>query len=80
MQHLSIHANPFALLVQPEEVAHAVAHSERLARLRSRVFRPLDRPLIPLRGASTDVLGYDDAVDAADDGDLQAELAFAEGH
>jgi len=46
MQHPSIHANPFALLVQPEAVAHAVAHSERLARLRSRVFRPLDRPLM----------------------------------
>lgn len=43
------HANPFALLVSPEQVCHAVAHSERLARLRRRVYRPLDRPLLPTR-------------------------------
>lgn len=42
-------ANPFALLVNPETVCQAVAHSERLARLRRRVCRPLDKPLIPLR-------------------------------
>ena len=41
--------NPFALLVSPESVTQAVAGSERLARLRRRVCRPLDKPLIPLR-------------------------------
>lgn len=41
--------HPFALLVSPEAVCQAVAHSERLARLRRRVCRPLDKPLIPLR-------------------------------
>lgn len=45
----SIHA--FSLLVEPDRVCQAVARSERLARLRSRVFRPLDRPLIPTRVA-----------------------------
>lgn len=37
----------FTLLVDPDRVARAVAHSERLARLRRRVCRPLDKPLIP---------------------------------
>ncbi len=46
------HANPFALLVCPESVCQAVARSERLAHLRRRVCRPLDKPLIPLRGAA----------------------------
>jgi hypothetical protein len=44
--------NPFALLVCPETVTRAVAHSDRLARLSRRVCRPLDKPLIPLRGAA----------------------------
>ncbi len=42
-------ANPFSLLVSPEAVSKAVADSERLARLRRRVCRPLDKPMIPLR-------------------------------
>lgn len=46
------HANPFALLVSPDAVCQAVARSERLAHLRRRVCRPLDKPLIPLRGAA----------------------------
>lgn len=45
-------SHPFALLVSPEAVCHAVAHSERLARLRRRVCKPLDKPLIPLRPGS----------------------------
>ena len=49
MTPAALHPNPFALLVTPEAVSLAVAHSERLARLRRRVCRPLDKPLIPLR-------------------------------
>lgn len=49
-------ANPFALLVSPESVCQAVARSERLAHLRRRVCRPLDKPLIPLRGAAAQQL------------------------
>lgn len=37
-------ANPFELLLHPEEVLKAVESSERLGGLRSTVFRPLDRP------------------------------------
>lgn len=39
-------SNPFALMMEPESVLAAVAASERLTRLRRRVFRPLDRPMI----------------------------------
>jgi hypothetical protein len=49
MSSLTPASNPFALLVSPEAVCQAVAHSERLSRLRRRVCRPLDKPLIPLR-------------------------------
>lgn len=69
--------HPFAQLVDPEALASAVAHSERLARLRSRVFRPLDKPLIPRRDAAA---LEDAAVDALSEDELQDELAGAEAH
>ena len=40
----SHHANPFGLLLNPEEVLRAVESSQPLGGLRSTVFRPLDRP------------------------------------
>jgi hypothetical protein len=40
-------ANPFALLMDPQAVVRAIESSERLARLHSRICRPLDRPLLP---------------------------------
>lgn len=39
-------SNPFALMMEPESVLAAVAASERLTRLRRRVVRPLDRPML----------------------------------
>jgi hypothetical protein len=39
--------NPFELLMNPQAVFKAIESSERLARLQSRICRPLDRPLIP---------------------------------
>jgi hypothetical protein len=38
--------NPFALITDPQSVFTAIERSERLARLHSRVYRPLDRPLL----------------------------------
>lgn len=35
--------NPFALLIDPDQVVKAVESSERLGRLHSRICRPLDR-------------------------------------
>lgn len=57
-------ANPFALMVNPDVVLRAVERSERLARLSSRICRPLDKPLIP----KTDDIDYGDD-DGLDDGD-----------
>lgn len=43
-------ADPFAMLLAPEQVMRAVETSDRLSRLQRRVYRPLDRPWIPLKG------------------------------
>ena len=47
MTTVQIDSNPFALLMEPEAVFAAMASSDRLARLKSRVWRPLDKPLAP---------------------------------
>lgn len=47
MQQPLSEPNPFALLMNPEAVHAALANSDRLSRLNSRIFRPLDKPLIP---------------------------------
>ena len=39
-------SNPFALMMEPEAIFAALARSDRLSRLQSRVCRPLDKPLI----------------------------------
>ncbi|MCM5681238.1 hypothetical protein M8A51_17050 [Schlegelella sp. S2-27] len=36
--------NPFALMMDPRSVLDVVEHSQRLARLKSRIYRPLDKP------------------------------------
>lgn len=75
-------ANPFAMLLDPQGVAHEVACSERLARLRSRVYRPLDKPLIAHRGAA-DQARFDEEVDATEltEADLPPlDDAPADGH
>ena len=67
MQHQHITANPFALLMNPEAVHAALAQSDRLNSLKSRVWRPVDQPLIP--HATTDVASFDEEVDATEDAD-----------
>lgn len=57
----TVQANPFVLLMDPAAVIAAVERSERLAHLKSRVCRPLDRPMIPLNGSAAQA--YDRAVD-----------------
>lgn len=56
--------SPFAMLLNPESVIQAMEHSERLAHLHSRVYRPLDKPLIP-RGLAVDLAEFDHLVDEA---------------
>jgi hypothetical protein len=53
-------ADPFAMLISPAEVMDAIERSDRLARLQSRVYRPLDRPWIPVK-ASAD---FDSEIDS----------------
>lgn len=43
MQNISLHANPFALMMDPAAVLAAMERSELLNHLESRVCRPLDR-------------------------------------
>lgn len=61
-----IYANPFALMMDPQAVFDAMARSERLNRLQSRVCRPLDKPLIP-------VVAGDVEIDA--ESDIEVSLA-----
>ncbi len=57
-----IELNPFALMMNPEAVLAAVAGSDRLARLKSRICRPLDKPTIAR--ADGDAVALNDASDA----------------
>jgi hypothetical protein len=70
MEHSPQVSNPFALLLNPEAVHAALQGSARLNGLKSRVWRPLDQPLIPR--ASTDVAEFDQAVDATPENDGEA--------
>jgi len=57
-------SNPFALMMDPESVLAAMARSERLKHLHSRVFRPLDKPLVAKVDA--EAAAFDELVDGAD--------------
>lgn len=54
-------ANPFALMMNPQDVLRAVEHSDRLQRLQRRICRPLDKPLIP--HALSDLELFDRTID-----------------
>lgn len=60
-------ANPFALMMNPAEVFQALERSDRLARLHSRICRPLDKPLIARKGL--DMNDYDRAIDSEAESD-----------
>ena len=63
MSQTQIVSNPFALMMDPAAVFAAIECSERLARLQSRVCRPLDKPQA-VRPAVPETAAFDDAVDA----------------
>ena len=48
--------NPFALLMDPESILAALARSDRLSRLHSRVCRPLDKPLVARSDSDTETM------------------------
>ena len=53
--------NPFALMMHPEVVLQAMERSDRLGALQRRVYRPLDKPLIPR--AEDELSAFDMAVE-----------------
>ena len=61
-QYTTFPADPFALMMNPQDILAAVERSERLGRLQRRVCRPLDRPLIP--HALTEIELFDRSIDA----------------
>lgn len=58
-------SNPFALMMNPDDVLHAMQSSDRLGRLQRRVCKPLDRPTLPDAGTDADAL-EDDGDDTED--------------
>ena len=77
MQTQTLRADPFAMLISPDEVVAAMQGSDRLRSLTRRVCRPLDRPLIPHRSRK-DVADYDSAIDAEPEVELADESADAD--
>ncbi len=71
-------SNPFVMMTNPETILLAVERSERLNRLSRKVYRPLDRPLIPKVGAK-ELAEFDNEIDAAVEDEvleaLNADLA-----
>jgi hypothetical protein len=61
----TIASNPFALMMDPEAVFQAMAQSDRLARLSSRICRPLDKPVVAKVDAAA--TKADDEVDSDPD-------------
>ncbi len=69
-------SNPFVMMTDPEAILLAVERSERLNRLNRKVYRPLDRPLIPKVGAK-DLSAFDHEIDLEADDEIvdDSELA-----
>ncbi len=67
MTQLDPVTNPFALMMDPDAVFRAIERSGRLAHLKSRVCRPLDKPLLQGAGAA--------GADSETGSDAQAEAA-----
>lgn len=65
MHQSHAHPNPFGLLLDPERVLRAMESSERLARLRSRIYHPLDE--IRLKSTKSPCAHFDRLVDQMPD-------------
>ena len=64
MSQTEVASNPFALMMDPAAVFAAIEHSERLARLHSRICRPLDKPQAA-QPAGAEAIAFDGLVEAA---------------
>ena len=74
----STRSNPFVMMTDPETILQAVERSERLNRLNRKVYRPLDRPLIPKVNAK-ELADFDNesaaAIEIEEESLLDADLA-----
>jgi len=66
--------NPFAMMLNPQDILQAIEGSSRLEGLQRRVCRPLDRPLNP-NNDGQDVDAFDRDVEAAPDEAEAIEIA-----
>ena len=64
MSQTQVASNPFALMMDPAAVFAAIECSERLARLHSRICRPLDKPQAA-QPAAPEARAFDDPVEAS---------------
>ena len=64
MDKLPLVANPFALMMHPEDVVQAMERSDRLGRLQRRICKPLDKPVVP--HTTEEVSAYDHEIDEID--------------
>jgi hypothetical protein len=60
-------SDPFAMLMDLQSVVQAMERSDRLARLQSRICRPLDKPLVAGTGSEREA--FDGVIDAAPEAD-----------
>jgi hypothetical protein len=62
----SIHtASPFDMLVNPQAILDAIEHSAGLEALRSTIWRPLERSVVP-KVAAADAQAFDASLDRFD--------------
>ena len=59
-------SNPFALMMNPDDVLQAMQHSDRLSRLSRRICKPLDKPMIP-KGGTEQQAAFDHEVDDSEE-------------
>ena len=62
MDRAAIAANPFALMIAPEAIFAAIERSDRLARLKSTICHPLDKPRP--EQPTVDVEAFDEQVES----------------
>ena len=58
-------SNPFALMMNPDDVIQAMERSDRLGRLQRRICKPLDKPVVAR--AADEVAAFDHDVDDSED-------------
>jgi hypothetical protein len=60
--------NPFVMMMEPQAIIDAVHASGELRSLRRKVWRPLDKPLIP-KALAAELAEFDAAIDTAEETD-----------